>query len=410
MTYLSEFGSDFPISNGIKSVFDKCRSLKTVTRFIRTLLSVCYAYEDNSLLIIPLKYLQTSKACREIIDYISNPQQKPFSGIIFTKFQCKITEISSLPSDTPKFIVVLESGEYITYLINNDAEPTIVSKRFSIAGLVDTCKVFFPYLACYVKENDKYNVYAASLIAPNFTLGKQCITNKIYPFYVTSPSVYIIKDDGLYGCSLDETGQRIFPRELSLVVEAKGLVHIRTNSGFYLYQPDTSEILRVEGRKITSTKLDEKAREASILFAIGPVLIGLCKKSIIEFDFINGNVKAEKETKETDSWILSLEESYGAVMLGSGAYSLSRTSVPPTINLFASPKEIKEQLKRAKEATGTVATSIILMANRSPYLAAVLMKDELKAEIATAPPPGSLQDFLRPTLIKINNLLQSKPE
>lgn len=410
MTNLTEFGNDFPISNGIKSVLDRCKSYKPVVRFVRTLLAVCYVYDDNSILILPLRLLQTSKACREIAEYISNPQSKTYTGILFTKYSGKIREVSSLPGDIPKFMVILESGDAYTYVFPIDSDPVTSTKRFNLAGLIESCKIYYPYIVCYIKESEKCIVYAATLLNENLKWSKQCITAEINPFVVQAPSIYIIKEDGLYGCALDETGQRIFPRELTKVFDGKGLVPIRMTKGLFLYYPETSEILKIEGKKITRSKLNEKACDAQILFAIGPVLIGLCQKSIIEFDFVSGQLKYEKEVAETKNWILSLESSYGAVMFGSVSYSLANSSVPPLINLFASPKEIKDQLMHAKTATGTVATPIILMANRSPYLAATLMKDELKAELSITPAPGSMQEFLRPALQKINALLQNKPE
>ena len=126
-------------------------------------------------------------------------------------------------------------------------------------------------------------------------------------------------------------------------------------------------------------------------------------------DFVSGELQSETNVPKTDEWIVSFDNSYGAVILGNKSFSICRANIPPLINLFAPKNELKEELKKAKEATGTVATPIILMANRSPYLAATLMKDELQAEISTNPIPGSMQEFLRPTLVKINTLLKEKP-
>ena len=410
MNLLSEFGTDFPVTGGLKNVFDKCKQHKKVKKFIRTLISVCYLYEDNTILIIPLSALQTTQLCRIVTEYLSDTTLQMPMGIYYAQLTNIILDCCSIPGDIPKYLFVQDNSTLRYISISEDYQINVNTETIKISGNIISSSIQYPYVICQTKSEDgKYNVYASSLLNLNKNFSIQCQTENISDFYICSPTLYSIDQTGIKGCAFDETGQRQFPRKLNLVLEAENLIHVKTLSDFYVFDNNTVELIKIQGKTIIRTKLDERVKDSKKLFVLGPYLFCLPENSIITLDFISGEFKSDMIVPKTDEWLISLEKSYGAVCIGEKSFSISRTNVPPLINLYANPSELKEELKIAKEATGTVATPIILMANRSPYLAATLMKDEIENEINSTPPPGSMKEFLRPSLFKIHKLLQEKP-
>ena len=410
MNLLSEFGTDFPVSGGLKNVFDKCRQHKKVKKFIRTLISVCYLYEDNTILVIPLSVLQTTQLCRVITDFLSDTTMQMPMGIYYAQISNNILDCCSIPGDIPKFLFVQDNLTLRFITISEEFQVNVNTETIKISGNIVRSSIHYPYIVCQTRSEDgKYNIYATSLLNMNKNYSIQCQTETESDFYIYPPTLYSVDKGGIKGCSFDETGQRQFPRKLNSVLEAENLIHVNTLSGFYVFDRNSVEIIKIQGKTITRMKLDDKVKNCKQLFVLGPYIFCLLEDSIITLDFISGELKSEMNVPKTEEWLVSLEKSYGAVCIGEKSFSISRTNVPPLINLFASPSELKEELKIAKEATGTVATPIILMANRSPYLAATMMKDEIEKEISSAPPPGSMKEFLRPSLLKIHKLLQEKP-
>jgi hypothetical protein len=124
---------------------------------------------------------------------------------------------------------------------------------------------------------------------------------------------------------------------------------------------------------------------------------------------VSGEVIARTEVAKTKKWIIGVNGSYGAVFIGSKAFTVSRAEVGPYITLYGNRGLIVSELKKAKQTVGTVAAPVLMMANRSTYLAAVLNADDIASECRRRSSPGTIQEHVRPTLLKLHDLLLNKP-
>ena len=98
------------------------------------------------------------------------------------------------------------------------------------------------------------------------------------------------------------------------------------------------------------------------------------------------------------------------MFIGKSAFTVSKADIGPLINLYSEEAELLAQMRKAKQTAGTVAAPIMLLANRSPYLAATIMADDIANECERAAVPGTIQESVRPMLLRLNDLLLHKPK
>jgi hypothetical protein len=142
---------------------------------------------------------------------------------------------------------------------------------------------------------------------------------------------------------------------------------------------------------------------------MGNRVFRLSPNLIEAIDAVSGDVVLSESVLNTPEWITSFEQNYGAVFVGSKSFTISKTEIGPLVNLRAPRAELLELMKKANDNVGSVSGGIILLSDRSPYLAVSLAADEIAKEVSHPPVPGTIQSHVRPVLTRINELLQNKP-
>jgi hypothetical protein len=266
-------------------------------------------------------------------------------------------------------------------------------------------------IALMIETDGKFPVYCAkfNLLNPISGWALQCETDSECELDIQPPCLYLWRPDGLYGCALDQTGRRRFPRPLVPVMTG-AVVRVETLGQFLAYDNVTHEIVEVYGKnKRVCTTLAIANVEYSAMVVLGNRVFATAEKEISVLDFVSGEVIAQTEVPKTEKWIVNVNRSYGAVFIGSRAFTVSRSEVGPYITLYGSRGLIVSELKKAKQTVGTVAAPVLMMANRSTYLAAILNADDIATECRRRSPPGTIQEHVRPTLLKLHDLLLNKP-
>jgi hypothetical protein len=187
------------------------------------------------------------------------------------------------------------------------------------------------------------------------------------------------------------------------------VVRVYTEASFLVYKVDTHQIAEVTGRKVKILCSLKTDAVYSQMIAIGNRTIGLSQNSIDSFDIISGDNASTFSVAPTEKWILSVEPSYGIVAVGTKSYTISKAGIGPYITLYGRKEYVVDELRKVKEKAGTVAAPLLLMSNRSTYLAAVLSADDIAKEIQNQPLPGSIQDCVRPMVMTLHDLLLHKP-
>jgi hypothetical protein len=249
-----------------------------------------------------------------------------------------------------------------------------------------------------------------AVLEPVMRWALQCEFEGHFDVGIEPPALYFINPSGLYGCSLDHSGRRRFPRPLVPVIR-KPVIRVRSLNLSLVFNPDTKEVLEVMGRALRRFSLLAYDGTASYkaLVALGNRIFGAAEESIDTFDLVSGELIDSVAVPKTEKWIVSLEKSYGAVFVGTKSFTVSRGEVGPFINLYGPSTQVMAQLQKAKDRVGTVAVPILMMANRSTYLAAVLNQDDVATECRKQTAPGTIQEHIHPTLMKLHDLLLNKP-
>lgn len=411
MSALTEFGAEFPVSFNIKGIFEKARQFKPLRSLIRNLTSVLFLYDDDSILIIPVRVLQSSKSCSDITSYLENQTQAVPEGIFTKSFGKKVYDLVTLDSKQSTYLVGLEGGDLLKIALQENGEffTSVSNLQLNVEGLV-SLQIRLPYLIAFTKNGEKYSIYV-SKYSETKKWGYQCVVDKEMQCYVVPPSLYLYDDNKIYGCSLDETGYRKFPRDPILIYESESLKPVKSLDMLNFFDSSKSELLTLTGKTIKNRKFDDSANGAQQYVLLGPVLFALFNDKISSFNYVAGDPRASQTVGECEEWHTSLEESYGAVFAADrqSAFCVSRTELPPLIDLNADRAGLLRQMRQAEAAAGTVAVPVMLLSSRSCFLAATLMADDIERELQGVPAPGSIQEHLRPALLRLSEILAQKP-
>ena len=411
-----EWGREFPVSSmNIPKLFDSIvHSFRPVRSVIRSLTVIVFLFEDSSVLAIPVSFLQQAQNVQALQAFVNNSDSQPPSGIVFVENSTKVVDLVSASESFPVFFVFKEDFTYDIISFGNDGvlqlhqgEPMTLG-----AGQIKKVVVQNSIISVVCENEGKLSVFSAKLKISDPIGGwaLQCDIDELSEIVNQPPCLYVLKSDGVYGCALDDKGLRRFARPLVEVSLGK-FIRVSSFTGFYVFDIETLEISRISGKtKTLVCKLAIDHKQIQRVIAIGNRIFVLSSHSIETFDFLSGELVSSFDTPETDHWILSVESSYGAVFIGTKCYTLSRTEIGPLFNLYADESELIEQMRSVKQSVGTVAAPILMLANRSPYLAAKLMAEEIANECEKPPIPGTLQEKVRPMLMTLNDLLLHKPE
>ena len=429
-----EWGAEFPVSTSISPIlYLFTHKFKKLRSFIRVLHSILFLYEDSSILVLPIASLQTRDSIQQIQKFVET-REKPPPSILYYENKCRVVDAISLPSNDSKndklpiFIVFKENFKYDLIRTTNDK--SIAFKSDEPMTLQDgiLCHVVIQsnFISIITRprqdtknetneqdEHIKYTVYFGSFSLSNYiasSWGLQCEIDEIpSTIYARVPTLYFLKHDGVYGCSLDTKGYRRFPRPLTPISLSDHYLKVISLQGFYIFDTNSLTIYQIVGKnlqKICPVHCDEKILS---LILIGSRVFALSEDSIFVFDILTGDLVHKLNTEKAQSWITSLEESYGLVFSGGKNYTLSKTEIPPLINLYADRNELMNQMMKVQKNVGTVAAPILLLSNRSPYLAATLLSDEINKEVNQPAIEGSMQAQIKPTLERLNHLLNNVP-
>ena len=413
---LVEWGREFPVSGNIPSVLDSIvHSFRPLRSLVRSLTVIVFLFEDSSLLALPVSFLQSVRNVQDLQAFVSGGGSVP-NGVVFKENSVKVVELVSVSDSAPVFFAFKEDFTYDVIatekdgsLIVREGEQTGLSAEM---GEIKRIVVENSVVSALCECDGKIRVFSAKVKcgSPISGWSLQCEVDEVCEVVNQPPCLYVVKSDGVYGCALDEKGLRRFARPLSEVAKGR-FVRVRCFSGFYVCDRETLEISRIAGKqRIGMCKLETENRGIQELVALGNRVFALSPHLIEMFDLVTGSLVSSFEQPGTEKWITSVESNFGLVFVGAKCFTVSRTDVAPLINLYTDEKEMLRQMRSVKQSVGTVAAPILIMANRSPYLAAKLMAEDIANECEKPPIPGTLQEKVRPMLMKLNDLLLHKPE
>jgi len=407
---ISIFGNEFPVSWDIRSLLNKCQNYKGVKRFIRSLSCLFFLYEDSSYMVLPVKFLQVSKNCKDLSSFLTGQLGECPSGVLISKDGSDVLEIGIIYEPVVTLLVFYENFTYST--INFQGNEVEKSSPIPIGineGKLLSFQFSYPYMLAYLEMEGSICVYLARFIRKEKLWSVQCKIPSLSRAIVRKTSLYFLLDDGLYGCSLDETGQRKFARPLSPVYIEPHLHLVHSMNFLFVFSEESQELIQVENKSLTKIPIGQEIKTPSDVFTIGPIVFFLMPYSIITFSLITRDIEIIEIDKKTQKWIISLDPSFGAALLGEISFSISKADLPPCINLQAGKESLLNQMRKVKEETGTVAASLLLLSSRSPYIASTLLEEEIKNEISSNPQPGSIQEYMKPALTKLYSLLKERP-
>ena len=408
---LIDWGMEFPIPGNIPTILNLCKEIKQIKKFIRTLLSIFFLYEDNSFLILPIKIFQSSKSCNEIIEFLNNLNLEIPNGIYYQKEENKILEIGSYCENNPIFYLFYENLTYSTFLItNNNIEKKNNYEQIGI-NLLNLISIQFqyPYLTILNQNNNDILVNSCNFSKKEKIWSIQTKLPEKCKVIIHYPSIYFLSYSKLYGCSFDDLGQRQFPRPLTTILENSNLIYIKSLNNFYLFDSNISTILRIEGLTITKTEIDKNCNNCKKIVSMGSKIFCLFNNKILSYDLTSRTLDNPLEVPNTEKWLISLESSYGLVFLGNISKTISKCELPPFINLFAPNEELYNQMKKIKETTKTVAGPLLLLSNRSPDLAITLMYDDIIKEISNNYSSETIQSAVQENLKSLIKEYSLKP-
>jgi hypothetical protein len=237
----------------------------------------------------------------------------------------------------------------------------------------------------------------------------QCEVGHVCDIGIHPPVLYVLQDGGISGCAFDSTMTREFPRALTSIA-AGSFRPLRTFADFAVVNVDTHELSVVKGRNIKRiTTLTTKKVDFQELFLIGNRIFRLAPNVIDVFDAVTGGLVMSKTVDNTERWLTSFEQSFGAVFVGAKSFTVSKSEIAPLVNLAAPRRDLVELMRKADENVGSVAAGIVLVADRSPYLAVTLAEPEIEKELSVAAPEGTIQSHVAPILARLNDLLKGRP-
>ena len=412
---LIEWGSEFPISGNIQRLLESIvHSYKPLKQMIRSLTVMVFLFEDSSVLVLPVSYLQSNQNIHALADFIKTKEDNAPDGVYYMKNDSKVVDLVSASDSTSAFAVFKEDFTYDIITMEKDGVVQIRrNERLGLNGgqpkrIVIQNNVIG--VVCEIEE--KLSIFCAKFELNGVINGwaLQCHVNEICDIFIHPPCLYILKGDGIHGCALDDKGLRKFSRSLVEVLPGK-LIAVSSFTGLYVLNTETLEVFRIVGKKKTlMCQLKTEEKDIEKVLVIGNRIFAVSSKAITSFELVSGEVVAILEVPLTEHWITSLDRSYGAVFIGAKCFTVSKTEIAPLINLYGNRDELLKQMKSVSQRVGTVAAPIMIVANRSPFLAATLLEDEIANECEKPPTPGSLQEKVHPILIKLNYLLLRKPK
>lgn len=428
-----EWGAEFPVSSSISPIlYLLTHKFKKMRSFIRVLHSILFLYEDSSILILPIAALQTRESIQQIKHYIET-QEKPPPSILYYENKSPVVDAFSLISTDQKsdklpiFIVFKEDFKYDIIRTTNDKSIVFKSNEPMTIhdGILRKVEIQNNFITIVTQQaeadsstedhekSNKYTVYSGSFSLSNYGASSwalQCEIDQIpITIFARVPTLYFLKNDGVYGCSLDSKGYRRFPRPLTPISLNDHFLKVISLQGFYVFDTLTLTIFQVVGKNLRKICLVQCHEKILSIILIGSRVFALTENSIFAFDILTGDLIQKLNVENTQNWITSLEESYGLVFSGGKNYTLSKTEIPPLINLYADKSQLISQMMKVEKNVGTVAAPILLLSNRSPYLAATLLADEVNKEVNQPAIEGSMQAQIKPTLEKLNHLLNNRP-
>ena len=418
---LVEWGTDFPVSGKIQAVlFSLTHKYKGLKMFIRTLNTILLLYDDSSIVVIPISSLQEKATVESIQSFIEGGKKPDELLYIENKFQ--VVDIFSLKSENDDFPILLIYKENFTFdmIQTSNNKATLIKSNEPMKIFASHLRRVFINngLITIVTQKDdeqKYTIYSAMYSASHKenSWAMQCETETLPTYiYASPPSLIFLNQNGMFGCSLDSKGYRKFPRPLIPIVESPQILYVKSVDDFYYYNKNDSTLYKIIGKrhkKICCLKVDNLLDIAVFRSRI----FCTTDSSIHVYDIItNQEIQTFQVTKlsSVKEWKISLEDSYGIVFVGEKNYTISKTEIPPLINIYADKNDLMQQMKKVQDRIGTIAAPIVLISNRSSFLAATLLSDEIKDEVSKPAPKGSLQAIVKPTLEKLNQLIQEKPD
>ncbi|OHT06039.1 hypothetical protein TRFO_05680 [Tritrichomonas foetus] len=417
-----EWGSEFPVSGNIQQIlYSFTHKFKKLRTFIRALHSICFLYEDSTIIILPVAVLQT-KASLQTIQQFLDTKKDPPSSILYYENKIPVVDVISLSPQSdvilPDFLIYKENFTFDLIRTQNDKsiqlklnEPMTIHDSFLKRVSINNG---FISIVTQRENESKYTIYSAQY-STNHQVSAwalQCVVDFVPSLIFTrQPTLYVYQqsDSGIFGCSLDSKGYRRFPRPLTLVCQNDDFIPVHSLIGFYIFDKTNSTILQISGK---NTKKVCSLNSGKILeiCLLGSRVFALTQNSIVTHDILTGEAIHTMSVPNTESWKISLDESYGIVFCGAKNYTVSKTEIPPLINLYAEKSELMNQMMKVNQTVGTVAAPILLLSNRSPYLATTLLSEEINNEVQKSYTETSIQGQVRPTLEKLNELLKHKPE
>lgn len=431
MSYtLCNWGKEFPVDASIFLTSLVSRDVR-VKQMLRTLTSIFFLYEDNSILIIPVEILQSKKECESILKYLNGKNDKLSPKVFYKLFATKVIIVFSCNFDQTYITINVDYTYDKISVTPNGIEHILSNEPLSsndINGRLISASFQYPYLILTTERSKKYTVYSSLFfnldgsIIPQPNFGNQCqISPNSLPIICPSKNLLaILTDTGISGCAFDSTGQRIFPRSLQEIIKKSGFIPIEPLNRGYILDVESGNIHLLSNCDPTNSlsplpifkHIDLQIGESnSILkaFLIHGSIFLLTKVSIQVYELMNCSLIHSWDTPPTDQWMLSLDSTYGAVMLGKAFYTIAKIEVPPALDLYAEPNELREQMNSIEAKTGSVAGAITVLAERSLYYGAAFNVDAIGEEINTIPPKMSLKNEVRPTLIELYDLLLHQP-
>jgi hypothetical protein len=415
---LTEWGREFPVTGSIQHLLDSiAHRFRPLTVVSRTLHAVSFLFDDSSVLILPFKFFQNSQYCQTLRAFIANPSLSPPEGKFFIQFDSPVIGFFSIDptaESVPMVIVFKENG---TYDIIRAGPETNYREDQNVAlnlpqGQMRRIFVQNGMVAVIIEDDGHFFVYSArfSLFEPMNRWTLQCEVPGVCHLDIQPPVLYVLDGTGISGCAFDASSNRQFPRALTRIADGK-FIRVRSFADFAVYNPENSQILVVRVRKMKRVStLRSERNDFQELFLIGNRIFRLSPDLVEVIDAVSGETIRSETVWNTPRWITSFEPNYGAVFIGSRSFTISKTEIAPLINLRAPRGELLDLMKKAKDNIGSIAGAIVLMSDRSPYLAVSLAADDIAREVADPPAPGTIQATVRPVLSRINSLLQNKPE
>lgn len=404
-----EFGNEFPISGNIKQTFNEIVHFKPLKTLIRTLHTIIFVY-DFSYLVLPIQALQNSSFLHSIHKFIQSGEGLP-DVIAYKQSEAKIIDVYSY--NCTKVLLFMENYTYDIVDVCLDCKVNITENLYLTINEGELKRVFLQnnVISLLTQNSANYHVYSACFLLddPITKWGFQCEVDQVCEIYAFSHVLYVIKKDGVYGCALDESGSRRFPRSLNLIFKANNLLIVKSISNFYVFNQNDKTIYQIKGKYAYEIcKLD--VSNVMVMIFIENYIYSLSSSSIILFNSITGELINNYNVPETNQWIISLDESYGIVLIGSKSFAISKYDIPPRINLNSEKEELTRDMKKIIKKTGTVIPALLQLSLRSPVLSATMLENEIKKELNTNYPKDSLQNLVNPSLQKLIKLIQEKPQ